>query len=88
MHQSQRAEHNPALEYAVQRANEHDVRLLVAFGLMDDYPDANARHYRFMMEGLLDVSGVLKERNIKFVVRRGHPVYVVARLVREAGARP
>jgi len=84
MQQSQRAEHNPALEYAVQCANEHDTRLLVAFGLMDDYPEANARHYRFMIEGLADVAEALAERNIKFVVRRGHPADVAARLARNA----
>lgn len=37
MQQSQRAEDNHALEYAIERANEIDQPLLVAFGLMDDY---------------------------------------------------
>ena len=45
MQQSQRAEHNHALEYAVQQANQLDRMLLVAFGLTDDYPEANLRHY-------------------------------------------
>jgi deoxyribodipyrimidine photo-lyase len=35
MQSSQRAEHNHALEYAVQRANELDQRLLVVLGLTD-----------------------------------------------------
>jgi len=73
MQSSQRAEHNHALEYAVQRANELDQRLLVAFGLTDDYPEANLRHYAFMLEGLKDVEEALGERGIKFVVRRGSP---------------
>ena len=47
MQSSQRAEHNHALEYAVQRANELDQRLLVVFGLTE----ANLRHYTFMLEG-------------------------------------
>ena len=76
MQQSQRAGHNPALEHAVRLANEHDVRLLVVFGLMDDYPEANARHYRFLLEGLADVAGTLDERRIAFDVRRGHPADV------------
>jgi deoxyribodipyrimidine photo-lyase len=86
MQQSQRTEHNPALEHAVQQANAHDQRLLVAFGLMDDYPEANLRHYRFLVEGLADVAESLADRDIKFVVRRGHPVDVALRLARRATA--
>ena len=55
MQQAQRAEYNHALEYAVQRANELGQPLLVVFGLTDDYPSANQRHYAFMLEGLRDV---------------------------------
>jgi deoxyribodipyrimidine photo-lyase len=73
MQEAQRAEYNHALEYAVQRANELGQRLLVIFGLMADYPEANLRHYAFLLEGLHDVKEGLKKRNIKFVVRRGSP---------------
>jgi deoxyribodipyrimidine photo-lyase len=52
MQQSSRAEYNHALEYAILRANGLGQPLLVVFGLMDDYPEANLRHYRFMLEGL------------------------------------
>ena len=55
MQSSQRAEYNHALEYAVQQANELDQRLLVVFGLTDGYPEANLRHYAFMLEGLQEV---------------------------------
>jgi deoxyribodipyrimidine photo-lyase len=40
MQSSQRAEHNHALEYAVQQANDLDQRLLVVFGLTDVGPIA------------------------------------------------
>ena len=73
MQSSQRAEHNHALEYAVQRANDLGKRLLVAFGLADAYPEANLRHYAFMLEGLKDVQEALKERSIRMVVRKGSP---------------
>jgi deoxyribodipyrimidine photo-lyase len=73
MQSSQRAEQNHALEYAVQRANELGQRLLVVFGLTDDYPEANLRHYVFMLEGLKDAQETLKRRGIKMVVRRGSP---------------
>ena len=80
MQQAQRAEHNHALEYAVQNANELGQPLLVVFGLMDDYPSANARHYAFMLEGLRDVQESLKGHGIKFVVRKGAPDKVALRL--------
>ena len=80
MQQAQRAEHNHALEYAVQKANELGQPLLVVFGLMDDYPSANARHYAFMLEGLRDVQESLTRRGIKFVVRKGAPDDVARRL--------
>jgi deoxyribodipyrimidine photo-lyase len=52
MQQSQRADCNHALEYAIQQANRLGQGVIVAFGLMDDYPEANLRHYTFMLEGL------------------------------------
>ncbi len=73
MQSSQRAEQNHALEYAVQRANDLDQRLLVIFGLTDDYPEANLRHYAFMLDGLRDAQEALEDRGIKMVVRRGSP---------------
>ncbi len=82
MQASQRAEHNHALEYAVRRANRLGQRLLVVFGLTDDYPEANLRHYAFMLEGLRAVQEALKKRGIRFVVRKGSPDEVAL----EAGA--
>jgi deoxyribodipyrimidine photo-lyase len=84
MQSSQRAEQNHALEYAVQRANEMGQRLLVVFGLTDDYPEANLRHYAFMLEGLKDAQEALKERGIKMVVRRGPPDEVAVEAGRDA----
>jgi deoxyribodipyrimidine photo-lyase len=80
MQQAQRAEHNHALEYAVQRSNELSQPLLVAFGLTDDYPSANARHYAFMLEGLRDAQESLTRRGIRFVVHKGAPDEVALRL--------
>jgi deoxyribodipyrimidine photo-lyase len=84
MQQSQRTELNHALEYAVHRANELAQPLLVAFGLMDDYPEANLRHYTFLVQGLADVAGALERRRIPFVVRRGAPDEVVLELAQRA----
>ena len=66
MQQSQRAVWNQALEYAVEQANELDLPLVVCFGLTS-YPEANLRHYTFMLEGLEETAAALKKRNIQFV---------------------
>jgi len=84
MQQSQRARGNPALEHAVRTANDLDLPVLVAFGLTDDYPEANARHYAFMLEGLRDVARDLRQRRIGFVVRGGSPEHVAIGLSGDA----
>ena len=76
MQQSQRAEYNHALEYAVQQANQMGQGVLVVFGLMDDYPEANLRHYTFMLEGLQETQATLAKRGVKMVVQKGDPVDV------------
>ena len=76
MQQSSRAEYNHALVYATQVANDLGQPLLVVFGLMDDYPEANLRHYTFMLQGLKETKEALAELGIKMVVRRGNPADV------------
>ncbi|MFA5027932.1 MAG: deoxyribodipyrimidine photo-lyase [Candidatus Methylomirabilota bacterium] len=84
MQQSQRAEMNHALEYAVRRANALGQPLLAAFGLMDGYPEASLRHYRFMLEGLAETEQTLRRRGIRLAVRRGDPDAVTLALSRDA----
>jgi len=73
MQQSQRAADNPALEHAIAEANDLGLPVLVVFGLMDHYPEANRRHYTFMLEGLRETQNALSERGLRMVVRRGAP---------------
>ncbi|MGD2038919.1 MAG: deoxyribodipyrimidine photo-lyase [Desulfobacterales bacterium] len=84
MQQSQRAEYNHALEYAVQQANKIDQGVLVVFGLMDDYPEANLRHYTFMLEGLQETRAALGKRGIKMVVQKGNPADVALSAAKKA----
>jgi len=73
MQASQRTECNHALEYAVRQANERKEPLVVYFGLTDRFPEANERHYYFMLEGLKEVMMSLKNRGIAMVVRHDSP---------------
>ncbi|MCU0591287.1 MAG: deoxyribodipyrimidine photo-lyase [Desulfobacterales bacterium] len=84
MQQSQRAEMNHALEYAIQEANRLKQGVVVAFGLTDEYPEANLRHYAFMLEGLKETAQDLRKRQIRLVLRRGSPPEVARMLGREA----
>ncbi|MFO8083347.1 MAG: deoxyribodipyrimidine photo-lyase [Desulfobacterales bacterium] len=77
MQQSQRAEFNHALEFAVSQANDLKLPLLVIFGLSPNYPEANIRHYNFMLQGLAETQQYLERRGIKMIVRKGHPPEVV-----------
>src|SRR5215467_1583542 len=86
MQASQRTRHNPALEHAASLANELSLPLVVCFGLMDDYPEANARHYAFMLKGLADVQVGLSKRAIGFLVRHGQPAEVALHYAKDAAA--
>lgn len=84
MQASQRAQYNHALEFALSKANEYKLPLLVYFGITDAYPDANARHYRFMLEGLKQTAARLKKRSINFVLRKESPEKGVVKLAKNA----
>ena len=76
MQASQRTRHNHALELAILIANGRKQPLRVCFGLTDGYPEANARHYAFMLEGLRDVAANLERRHIGFALFKGSPADV------------
>ncbi len=84
MQQSQRARANPALEHAVRLANDRDQGVIVGLGLMADYPEANQRHFAFMLEGLAETAASLHRRGFKLVARMGPPDRVALDLAREA----
>lgn len=69
MQQSQRVHFNHALNHAIEIANHRQLPLMVFFGLTADYPDANERHYAFMLEGLREVKSILNHFHITFVIR-------------------
>jgi deoxyribodipyrimidine photo-lyase len=84
MQAAQRAGTNHALEYAVGVSNDTGRPLLVLFALTDRYPEANERHYAFMLEGLKETRERLRERGVPMIVRIGEPDDVVAAFGRDA----
>jgi deoxyribodipyrimidine photo-lyase len=73
MQAAQRTKYNHALEYAIQKANELKKPVLVLFCLTDNFPDANLRHYYFMLEGLKQVQADLLDKGIRMVIKHGLP---------------
>jgi deoxyribodipyrimidine photo-lyase len=84
MQQSQRAHCNHALELAVRLANDRQQGVIVGFGLLENYPEANERHFAFMLQGLAETGRDLYKRGIKLVLRKGKPVDVALELARGA----
>ena len=84
MQASQRAECNHALEAAVEQANERNLPVVAVFGLTEKFPEANLRHYAFMLEGFEGVRGALARRGIRFVLVHESPELAAVRLAEEA----
>ncbi len=84
MQSSHRTQQNHALEYAIENANNLNIPLIVFFGLFDSFPDANLRHFTFLLEGLREIESTLRNRNIKFTVQRISPEIGVEKLANEA----
>jgi len=84
MQASQRSEYNHALEYAILKANELRQPLLVFFGITDTFPEANERHYTFMLEGLREVKWSLEKRGIRMVILHKSPEVGAIQLAKKA----
>ena len=73
MQAAQRVNDNPALAHAQAIAALLRRPLAVVFGLTPDYPEANARSYTFMLEGLAGIAAELHRRGIGFTLALGSP---------------
>jgi deoxyribodipyrimidine photo-lyase len=84
MQASQRAEYNHALEYAILQANDLGLPLVVFFGITDEFPGANKRHYFFMLEGLKEVKAALEARGATMLVLHRSPERGVVKIAQAA----
>lgn len=83
MQRSQRAEENPALDLAISLGNTLGLPVLTVFGLTADYPGAQRRQYRFLLDAMPEIRDQLKARGVPFILRLGSPDEVVVRLCDE-----
>jgi deoxyribodipyrimidine photo-lyase len=70
MQRAQRGLDNPALDTAIEVANELNLPVLAYFSAISNFPHANLRHYAFLNQGLIDIEEDLQQRQIGFIVRR------------------
>ncbi len=70
MQSAQRADANHALAHAIHQANQLGLPLMTLF-VVGLYPDANARHYHFMLEGLSETFDRLQTLGIDVVLQTG-----------------
>ena len=84
MQAAQRAQYNHALEYAIRTANKLKKPVLVFFGITESWPEANQRHYYFMLEGLQEVQKALAAKGIRMVIRRESPDSGAVKLAKDA----
>lgn len=84
MQQSQRIAYNHALIRAINLSNDHQLPLVVYFGVTDHYPEANLRHYHFMMEGLQDLQNKFNSLKIRFVILKTSPEIGCIELMKHA----
>ena len=75
---------NPALELAAARADELGLPLLCAFSLTARYPEANLRHYAFLLQGLAETERALREMGILLAVLAEEPDRAALRLAPQA----
>jgi len=72
MQASQRVNYNHALYKAIKISNELDKPLIVYFVITDHFPEANARHYHFMLEGITETKKALEKMNIPLIIDKGN----------------
>ena len=85
MEGAMRATHNHALEYAVQRANALDLRLLVLYPLVGDTFGAYRRQKHFMLQGVAEIKPALLKRGVRFAVIKGGMAETTRDFANQAG---
>jgi len=83
MQRAQRTVDNPAFSYALEAGTQLQLPVCVCFVIDDDYPMAQIRHFRFMLQGLDEVAAALYEQSIPFLVRMGSVPSQVAAIAQD-----
>ena len=83
MSRDQRVSDNWALIYAQDLALKNKTPLFVVFALSEEFPQANLRHFDFLLRGLKSVASDLQKKDIPFFLLKGPPAKVLPAFCRE-----
>lgn len=86
MSRDQRVQHNWAFLFSLQLANNSKRPLTVAFALTQSFPNANARHYHFLLEGLKEVEQDLSRLGVSFIMLLGEPTDTISTYISKVKA--
>ena len=86
MSRDQRVHDNWSLFFAQQLALEKKRPLLVIFNLVSDFLEATIRQFGFMIKGLKEVEGELKQFNIPFFLLTGKPEVEIPKFCKSINA--
>ncbi len=78
MSRDQRIDHNWALVYAAELAEQSGTHLDIVFALAPTFLGATMRHYDFMLKGLEEVEKRAQELGINFILLQGNPPECIA----------
>ncbi len=86
MQRAQRGFDNPALDLAIEVGNRLELPVVVFFGLHPGYPNANLRHYSFLIDGLAETRDRVLARGAYFLFRPfpEHDLLELCRILRPA----
>ena len=85
MQRAERGVDNPALDCAIEVANELGLPVVAFFSAISNFPRANLRHYAFLNQGLHDAREDMAARGVPLIVRRP-PENKLERFLQEVGA--
>ena len=83
MQRAQRGVDNAALNLAIALGNALRKPVIAVFALTAAYPQAQRRHFRFLVDALPEIQEQLAARGVPLVVRLGSPHEVIPALVKE-----
>ena len=86
MQRDQRVKDNWALIYAIEKAKELDVPVMVTFCLVPNFLEATIRQYGFMLKGLQEIESALQKLNIPFYLLLGNPESEIPKLAEKINA--
>ena len=86
MQSAQRVVHNHALKFAIDLANKRRLPLKVVFTVVENFPNANTRHFKFMLEGLMETQSALIELGCTFEWFLGEPEPIILEYCHKASA--